>query len=71
MQPIIGKLYRNRGIEIAVYGRPLVNSSTIDIIKSHKSVAQFEGTKLRLREKLPILRSYQQNGIKFCPYRYW
>ena len=24
MQPIIGKLYRNRGIEIAVYGRPLV-----------------------------------------------
>ncbi|WP_409425104.1 glyceraldehyde-3-phosphate dehydrogenase [Pseudoalteromonas sp. RW-H-Ap-1] len=57
MQPIIGKLYRNRGIEIAVYGRPLVNSSTIDIIKSHKSVAQFEGTKLRLRESFPFLEA--------------
>lgn len=55
MQPIIGKLYRNRGIEIAVYGRPLVNASTIDIIKSHKTVAQFEGTKLRLRESFPFL----------------
>ena len=57
MQPIIGKLYRNRGIEIAVYGRPLVNASTIDIIKSHKTVAQFEGTKLRLRESFPFLEA--------------
>ena len=24
MQPLIGSLYRNRGIEICVYGRPLV-----------------------------------------------
>ena len=57
MQPIIGKLYRSRGIEIAVYGRPLVNASTIDIIKSHKTVAQFEGTKLRLRESFPFLEA--------------
>ncbi len=57
MQPIIGKLYRNRGIEIAVYGRPLVNASTINIIKSHKTVAQFEGTKLRLRESFPFLEA--------------
>ena len=38
MQPIIGKLYRSRGIEIAVYGRPLVNASTIDIITSPRPV---------------------------------
>jgi glyceraldehyde 3-phosphate dehydrogenase len=57
MQPIIGKLYRNRGIEIAIYGRPLINASTIDVIKAHKTVAQFEESKLRLRESFPFLEA--------------
>jgi len=57
MQPIIGKLYRNAGIEIAIYGRPLVSASTIDIIKAHKTVAQFEESKLRLRESYPFLEA--------------
>ncbi|MDN3380196.1 MULTISPECIES: glyceraldehyde-3-phosphate dehydrogenase [unclassified Pseudoalteromonas] len=63
MQPIIGKLYRSRGVEIAVYGRPLVNASTIDIIKSHKTVAQFEGTKLRLRESFPFLEAISKMDL--------
>ena len=63
MQPIIGRLYRNRGIEIAVYGRPLVNASTIDIIKAHKTVAQFEGTKLRLRESFPFLEAISKMDL--------
>ena len=63
MQPIIGKLYRSRGIEIAVYGRPLVNASPIEIIKSHKSVAQFEGTKLRLRESFPFLEAISKMDL--------
>ncbi|KNC69040.1 glyceraldehyde-3-phosphate dehydrogenase [Pseudoalteromonas ardens] len=57
MQPIIGRLYRNLGVEIAVYGRPLVNTSTIDVIKAHKTVARFEETKLRLRESFPFLEA--------------
>ena len=61
--PIIGRLYRNRGIEIAVYGRPLVNASTIDIIKAHKTVAQFEGTKLRLRESFPFLEAISKMDL--------
>ena len=63
MQPIIGRLYRNRGIEIAVYGRPLVNASPIDIIKAHKTVAQFEGTKLRLRESFPFLEAISKMDL--------
>ena len=47
MQPIIGQLFRNKGIEILVYGRPLLNASSIDIIKAHKSVALHEENKLR------------------------
>jgi glyceraldehyde 3-phosphate dehydrogenase len=55
MQPIIGQLFRNNGIEISVYGRPLVNASAIDIIKAHKSVALHEESKLRLRESFPFI----------------
>lgn len=57
MQPIIGQLFRNKGIEISVHGRPLVNASAIDIIKAHKSVALHEKTKLRLRESYPFIEA--------------
>jgi glyceraldehyde 3-phosphate dehydrogenase len=55
MQPMIGQLFRNSGVEISVYGRPLVNASAIDIIKAHKSVALHEDSKLRLRESFPFV----------------
>ncbi|MBL0710682.1 MAG: glyceraldehyde-3-phosphate dehydrogenase [Colwellia sp.] len=55
MQPIIGQLFRNKGVEISVYGRPLLNASPIDIIKAHKSVALHEESKLRLRESFPFV----------------
>ncbi len=57
MQPIIGQLFRNKGIEVSVYGRPLVNASAIDIIKAHKSVALHEESKLRLRESFPFIEA--------------
>ena len=57
MQPIIGQLFRNKGIEISIYGRPLVNASAIDIIKAHKSVALHEESKLRLRESFPFVEA--------------
>ena len=57
MQPIIGQLFRNNGIEVSIYGRPLVNASAIDIIKAHKSVALHEENKLRLRESFPFVQA--------------
>ena len=47
MQPIIGSLYRNHGIEICIYGRPLVSASAIDIIKAHKTVTKYENLTLQ------------------------
>ncbi len=55
MQPILGKLYRNRAIEISVYGKPLLGASAIDIIKAHRTVRLKEQNKLRLRESWPLL----------------
>ena len=57
MQPITGQLFRNKGIEISIYGLPLVNASAIDIIKAHRSVALHEENKLRLRESFPFLQA--------------
>ncbi|MFT5757857.1 MAG: glyceraldehyde 3-phosphate dehydrogenase [Alteromonadaceae bacterium] len=63
MQPIIGQLFRNNGIEISIYGRPLVNASAIDIIKAHKSVALHEDSKLRLRESFPFVTALSKMSL--------
>lgn len=60
MLPLVGSLYRNKGIEICIYGRPLVSASTIDIIKAHKTVAKYEEHKLRLRESYEFLQIIHQ-----------
>lgn len=57
MQPTIGKLYRNYGVEVTVYGRPLINASAIDIIKAHKYVGVHEDSRLRLRDSLPFVEA--------------
>lgn len=64
MQPLIGKLYRTKGVEIVVYGRSLVAGTTIDIIKAHRLVRQHhESEKLRLRESYPFLEAMAQMNI--------
>lgn len=60
MQPLIGRLYRTKSVEILVYGRTLLNGSTIDIIKTHRLVRQHEGEKLRLRESYPFLKALSE-----------
>lgn len=63
MQPLIGRLYRTKGVEIVVYGRSLLNGSTIDIIKTHRLVRQHEGKKLRLRESYPFLKAMSEMDL--------
>ena len=65
MQPILGKLYRNRAIEISVYGRHLLGASAIDIIKAHRTVRLKEPHKLRLRESWPLLEAL--NKMELAP----
>lgn len=60
MQPIIGQLFRNKGVEILIYGRTLLNASAIDIIKAHKSVALHESNTLQIRESYPFIEALSQ-----------
>ncbi|TXH31628.1 MAG: glyceraldehyde-3-phosphate dehydrogenase [Burkholderiaceae bacterium] len=57
MQPLIGRLYRQQGIEITLYGRPLQNASTIDILKAHRVVRRHQGTPLPIQQRFPLLRA--------------
>ena len=62
MQPLIGRLYRQQGIEITVYGRPLHNASTIDILKAHRVVRRHEGQPLSLQQSFPLLATLFELG---------
>jgi glyceraldehyde 3-phosphate dehydrogenase len=66
MLPIVGSMYRNHSVEVTVYGRTLLNASTIDIIKAHRTVRLFEGVKLRLRESWPILEVISKMQLPPC-----
>src|SRR5690554_1697081 len=67
MQPLIGRLYRNYGVEILVYGRSLLNVDTINIIKAHRLISRHEGLKLRLRESYPFIEALSK--MKLAPAR--
>jgi glyceraldehyde 3-phosphate dehydrogenase len=60
MLPVIGRLYRDRGIVITLYGRTLVNQSMIDILKAHRFARQILENELSVRETAPILRALEE-----------
>ncbi|GAB1259604.1 glyceraldehyde-3-phosphate dehydrogenase [Aurantivibrio plasticivorans] len=57
MIPIIGKLNRDRNVNIYMYGRSLVARSVIDIMKAHRRVRQIEENELSEFETFPILEA--------------
>ncbi len=56
MQPLIGRLYRQQGIEITIFGRPLQNASTIDILKAHRVVRRHQGAPSRSNRAFPCCK---------------
>ena len=57
MVPIVGRLYRNHGVVTTVYGRSLVNQSTIDILKAHRFARQILENELWVRDSFPVLEA--------------
>jgi glyceraldehyde 3-phosphate dehydrogenase (phosphorylating) len=55
MLPMIGRLYREHNIVTTVYGRTLVNTSTIDILKAHRFARLILDGELTVRDTYPIL----------------
>ena len=55
MTPLIGKLYRDQEVACTVFDRPLVNQSTIDILRAHRFARQIISREIWVKDTYPIL----------------
>ncbi|TSK04555.1 MAG: glyceraldehyde-3-phosphate dehydrogenase [Geobacter sp.] len=67
MLPIIGHLYRDNNVVTTVYGRSLVNSPTIEILKAHRFARQILDGELTVQETFPVLEAV--NKLDIAPAR--
>ena len=63
MLPIIGRLYRDHNIVTTVYGRSVVNSPTIEILKAHRFARLILDSELTVQETSPILEAIGQMDL--------
>lgn len=66
MYPLLGSLYRDQGVETQIFGRVLVNASTIDILKAHKVARWYTGREVTTAETLPIIKSLAAMQLGPC-----
>ncbi|UFS72375.1 glyceraldehyde-3-phosphate dehydrogenase [Geomonas sp. RF6] len=57
MLPMIGQLYRDKNVMMSVYGRSLVNATTIDILKAHRFARMILDDELSVVETFPLLEA--------------
>ncbi|NUY55143.1 glyceraldehyde-3-phosphate dehydrogenase [Salinivibrio sp. EAGSL] len=57
MYPLLSQLYRQKGVEIQLFGRQLINASTIDIIKAHRVARRYTGDTLAPSQTLPLIEA--------------
>mgnify|MGYP000566084911 CR=1 FL=1 len=63
MIPTVGMMYREMGVIISVFGRKLMNSSTIDIIKAHRLGLRMVGQNLKLETTTEVLGALQKMNL--------
>ncbi len=63
MIPCVGSMYREQGVIVSVFGRKLMNASTIDIVKAHRLGRHMVGRELSLKESCAVLEGMQQMQI--------
>ncbi|MCP4297463.1 MAG: glyceraldehyde-3-phosphate dehydrogenase [Proteobacteria bacterium] len=67
MVPIIGNLYRKKGLVLLIYGRNLSSQSSIGILKAHKYVRHFENTEhFTIFDSFPVLEALNEMELSPC-----
>jgi glyceraldehyde 3-phosphate dehydrogenase len=61
--PIIGRLYRNNGIALRIYGRPIINVTAVDIIKTHRFARQYTGEELPIQESFKLVQAMESLNL--------
>ena len=67
MIPLVGQLYRDNGVTIRIFGRRILNNSTIDIIKAHRFARHMVGEELDIRKSLELVKV--MTGMNLAPAR--
>ena len=57
MIPIIGRLHREKDVNVLLHSRSLVNKSVVSILKTHRFARQIAGQELSVTETLPFLQA--------------
>ncbi len=65
--PLVGELYRQRGVVTLMYGRPLMYRTPMDIIQEHRYVAAVEEQAFSVRDTEPLLAA--MGAMTLCPAR--
>lgn len=66
MIPLIGLLHRKNDVITSIYGRQIINQSTIGLIKSHRFVKQVEGHELPMADSLAVLKCLVELDLAPC-----
>jgi len=66
MLPMVGQLYRQRGVIVTVFGRKLLSSSTIDIIKAHRLARQTVQDTVSVGETMKVLEGIVKANPGSC-----
>ena len=63
MIPLVGRLYRDNGITIRIFGRRILNNSTIDIIKAHRYARHMVGEELDIGKSLILAKTMAEMNL--------
>lgn len=63
MIPLLGALYRDKGVAIKVFGRRLMNSTTIDILKAHRVGRRMIGEELDIRATFVMVEAMDKMDL--------
>ena len=67
MLPVIGSLYRDKNVVTTVYGRSLVHSTAIDILKAHRFARHTVDNELSVTDSWPLLEA--MSALDLAPAR--
>jgi len=66
VSPTLGQLYRTKGVEVILFGKPLVNATTIEFIKAHRVARRYTGTTLSPEQTLPFIQHLSSMDLSPC-----
>ncbi|WP_394152135.1 glyceraldehyde-3-phosphate dehydrogenase [Vibrio maritimus] len=66
IMPLLGRLYREKGVEVLLFGKTLVNATTIDIIKTHRLSRHHSTTTVNITQTAPIIEKLIELELSPC-----